>query len=88
MVAILECVFDLKVDLEGDIGIIRDGHRRPALMMETQSTELNVTRESIDQIRRDGQSMGLSESMPAIPVHQQQRVDPGHRQKGRGSGSG
>jgi hypothetical protein len=66
--ALLESVFDLRVELDEDpaSAIIKDDHQRPALMMEIQSTEGVVEKNSVDQTHQHRQSRSLPESFPAV----------------------
>lgn len=68
VVAILESVFELKVEFEddGEEAIAIDHEGCPLLMIETNSTEGAVEKECIDRACLHRQSRGLSESLPTI----------------------
>lgn len=70
VVAILESVFDLKVELGEDPGsaIIMRDEQHPAAIMGTQSTEGELQEDAIARTDRLRQSHGLPETMPAILV--------------------
>jgi hypothetical protein len=68
IVAILESVFDLKVDQEKNPAtmVITDEEHRPVLLMETQSAEGNIDTDAIARIDKDRKTAGLPEHIPAV----------------------
>jgi hypothetical protein len=68
IVAILESVFDLKVEAEENRQslIIVDHDRRPISILETQSTEGSVEKAFIDEIHEYRKIAGLPDTTPAV----------------------
>jgi len=68
IVAILESVFDLHVEVEIDhkSAMIADNDRRPILIFQSYSTEKPIVRDFIDQIRVHRESKTLPNSLRAV----------------------
>lgn len=70
IVAVLESVFDLKVqaDKNRDCLIITDHHGRPIFMMAGPSTEKSVEKAFVNEIHEQRKMAGLPDTTPAVLV--------------------